>query len=95
MTVLQLYRRLEKLIIEGHARKPVCVDKASFHHNCESDGVTILPVEGVGIELVLQGDDDGGVTINKDGSESYRMTCLLVGNARADWRGNIIEEPAQ
>lgn len=81
ITVNQLHKMLGKLVENGHGRLPMCVDKSSFQHNCESDGVVILPVDQCEVEYVLQSDDDGGVKENQDGSESQRRTAVLRGDA--------------
>lgn len=91
MTVQGLHSRLGKLIDEGHGRKHVHVDKTSFQDNREGDGVTILPLEGLGVRLLNVADDDGGSKFNKDGSESMRQTCVLVGNAAANMKGDIVD----
>ena len=57
-TVASLHKELGRLISQGHARKPVTVNKESFKHNCESDGVTILELCGLGIKWIRVADDD-------------------------------------
>lgn len=89
-TIGRLCKRLEQLVKEGHARKPVVIDKPSFTHNCESDGVTMLPIAGIGIVHVLQCDGDGGTKIKKDGSESHRQCLVLVGCDKGDSKGEIV-----
>lgn len=91
MTVNQLHKRLTKLIAEGFARNPVCVSKTTFTHNCEGDGVTILPVTGVGIRRINIASDDGGTGYNKDGSERTKMTVILSGIAGSNAKGGLIE----
>ena len=90
MTVNQLHKRLGALLAAGHGRKRVCVWKTSFQHNCESDGVVILDLAGLGLMDVLQDDGDGGIRSNKDGSESTRRCLVLVGDAKANMAGEII-----
>jgi len=92
ITVNALHKRLGKLIKEGHGRKTVCVAKTSFSHNCEIDGCTILPVEGLGIEHIRIVDGDGGTALRKDGTERFRQTCLLVGDVAVDLKGNIVDD---
>lgn len=96
MTVNQLHKALGKLLEKGHGRKPVCIDKTSFKHNCEDDGVVILPVCGIEIGSVLQMADDGGIKENKDGSESFRVNLVLYGESgwpkireRSDDEGSV------
>lgn len=81
LTVQQLHKQLGQLVEAGHGRKPVCVDKASFHHPCEGDGVTILHVHSVELEPVLAWQDDG--TTDANGNEHYRQTAVLRGDAPA------------
>ena len=79
MTVQKLHRALEALIAKGHARKPVCVNKRSFTHPLEPDGVAILDVTGLHYEAVVQADNDGGTGENKDGTEPMRRCVVLTG----------------
>lgn len=90
MTLNQLHKRLEKLIADGHGRKPVCVAKETFRDNREDDGCSILQVHGLGLELIHMADDDGGTAVNKDGSERMRWNVILVGSAGANQKGNIV-----
>lgn len=89
-TVAKLHKELQRLIDQGHGRKRVFVDKTSFHHNCESDGVTILELAGLGIEIVPVSDGDGGTKFNKDGSESISTICVLAGGMRANHKGELL-----
>jgi hypothetical protein len=79
MTLNRLYRIIGKLIAEGHGREPVCVNKVSFSHALESDGAVILPVEDISIKCINILDEDGGIQMNKDGTERTRMTAVLAG----------------
>lgn len=82
MTVTALHKRLGELIAAGHGRKPVCVNKVSFHHRQEEDGAVILDIETVsGPTFVCMTDDDGGTKMNRDGSEAGRFTVILEGGA--------------
>jgi hypothetical protein len=81
MNVNQLHKALGALIEQGHGRKPVCIAKLSFTDPLEEDGANILPVEHVtGPEWIYKTDDDGGVKINKDGSEAQTRIVILRGN---------------
>lgn len=91
MTLYQLHKRLGKLLAEGHGRKPVCVAKHTFTHNCEDDGVSILPVVGLGLKFINIADDDGGTGINKDGSERMRRTVILAGSDGATLKGELVD----
>lgn len=92
MNVNQLYKRLGQLIEEGHGRKPVCVAKTTFVDNCEDDGVTILPLVGLGIRAINIHDGDGGTGYNKDGSERLRQTVILAGGMGANSKGELVDE---
>jgi hypothetical protein len=80
MTLNQLHKQLAKLIEQGYGRRQVCIDKASFRDNRESDGCVILPVCIVDAFWVPQADDDGGAATNKDGTERGRATIVLGGS---------------
>lgn len=83
MTVKALHNQLGKLIKDGHGRKPVCVNKTSFHHVLEEDGAVIFDIDDIrGPIFVYMTDDDGGTKFNKDGSESGRYTVILDGGYR-------------
>lgn len=92
MTLNQLHKRLGKLIEEGFGRTPVCVSKDTFTDNREGDGVTILPVEGLGVRRINIANDDGGMGMNKDGTERTRMTVILSGACGADRSGQLIDQ---
>lgn len=82
MNVNQLHKALGELIAKGHGRKPVCINKSSFHHPLEMDGAVILAVRNVsGPQFIVMTDDDGGTKFNKDGTESGSYTVVLEGDA--------------
>lgn len=81
MTVNKLYELLFDLVKKGHGRKPVYVDKATFTDPRENDGPMILPVCELELKWVLDADDDGGIAVNKDGTERGRTTCVLGGSS--------------
>lgn len=81
LTVQQLHKQLGQLVEAGHGRQPVCVDKASYHHPCEGDGVTILHVHHADLEAVLVWQDDG--TTDAQGREHYRRAVVLRGDCHA------------
>jgi hypothetical protein len=81
MTLNKLHKILGKLIDEGCGRYQVSVHKTSFQDNRESDGCVILPVAEVEAYLVPEADDDGGLAVNKDGTERLRGTVVLGGCA--------------
>lgn len=81
-TVARLHKELGKLIEQGHGRKPVQVNKQSFHHPLEEDGAVILDIESIeGPTWVYMADDDGGTKFNKDGTESGKRVVILKGSA--------------
>ena len=90
-TVDRLISTLVKLRDQGHGRKPVCVSKTTFIHNCENDGVTILEVAGVGLMLITNSDDDGGTKWNKDGTESRRFCVVLAGDGGSNNKGELVD----
>lgn len=79
-TVAGLHRELAKLIEQGHGRKPVCVNKASFAHPLEQDGAVILQVAGLAVQFVPAVADDGGTLYRKDGSEAGARVCVIFGD---------------
>lgn len=82
MNVKQLHKELGILIAQGHGRKPVCVNKATFSHPLEMDGAVILAVRSVSPpRFIVMTDDDGGTRFNKDGTESGSYTVILEGDA--------------
>jgi hypothetical protein len=81
-TVARLHRELGKLIEQGHGRKPVQINKQSFHHVLEDDGVVIMDIEAIeGPRWITEADDDGGTKWNRDGSEAGRRVVVLKGGA--------------
>jgi RNA-splicing ligase RtcB len=91
-TVNRLISTLVKLRDQGHGRKLVCVSKTTFIHNCESDGVTILEVAGVGLKSVTNSDGYGNTKWNKDGTVSCRFCVVLAGDGGANIKGELIDE---
>jgi hypothetical protein len=81
ITVNRLHEMLADLIREGHGKTPVCVSKSTFTHNCEEDGITILPVNGCVVKHILMDDGDGGTKYRKDGSECRQKTAILFGDS--------------
>lgn len=82
MTVATLHKQLGALIDAGHGGKPVSVDKETFTHPLEEDGVVILDVQGVeGPRWIPEANDDGGTKWNKDGSEAGYHAVILFGDS--------------
>lgn len=84
MTVAKLHKLLGEMLDAGNGRRPVCVNKASFFHPLESDGVAILDVTEAKAETITMADDDGWTATNKDGSEKTRKVFVLGGGHRPD-----------
>ena len=80
MTILKLSRLCDQLIRNGHARKKVCVQKDTFSSPLENDGAVILPIDKGGLLSFPMIDDDGGVKILADGSESSHTALVLCGD---------------
>lgn len=80
MRLAKLYRELGALIAEGNGRLKVCIDKSTFRHNCEGDGVTILDVGSMELSWVPLSDDDGGTATRKDGTERGSNCVVLYGD---------------
>lgn len=81
MTLNKLHKLLGELIERGHGRKQVLVAKESFRDNREADGCTYLPVCKVDTDWIGLADDDGGMAVNKDGSERGSWSVILGGSA--------------
>lgn len=84
MTVARLHKMLGQLVEEGQGRRPVVMNKASFYHPLESDGVVILDVTEAKPDTTTMADDDGWTATNKDGSEKTRKVFVLGGGHRLD-----------
>lgn len=84
MTVAKLHKILGALVDDGQGRRPVCVNKASFYHPLESDGVSILDVTEANADTITMADDDGWTATNKDGSEKARRVFVLGGGHVTD-----------
>lgn len=81
-TVARLHKELGKLIDQGHGRKSVQINKQSFQHILEDDGVVIMDIEAIeGPRWITKADDDGGTKWNRDGTEAGRRVVILKGGA--------------
>lgn len=81
-TVARLHKELGKLIEQGHGRKPVHINKQSFHHILEDEGVVIMDIESIeGPRWIPISDDDGGTKWNRDGTEAGMRVVILRGDA--------------
>lgn len=82
-TVARLHKELGKLIEQGHGRKPVQINKQSFQHILEDDGVVIMDIKSIeGPIWIPQADDDGGTKENRDGTEAGRRVVVLRGDTK-------------
>ena len=79
MTVARLHKMLGELVADGQGRRPVCVNKESFYHPLEGDGVAILDVTEAKADTITMADDDGWTATNKDGSEKTRKVFVIGG----------------
>lgn len=93
-TVARLHKLLGALIDQGHGRKPVLVNKETFYDPREDDGCVLLKIFGVeGPRWICTADDDGGVKVNKDGTEAGSQVVVLYGclhepkSSEADGKG--------
>lgn len=80
MTIYRLHKLLGELIERGHGRKPVAINKRTFTNPLESDGAVIIDVDSLELYPVPQIDGDGGTKTREDGSECFRITCVLSGD---------------
>jgi hypothetical protein len=82
MNLGQLHKALSVLVEQGHSRKPVCINKASFSSRLEEDGAVIIEVAScVGVVFIQNADDDGDLKFNQDGSQSGSYTVVLQGDS--------------
>lgn len=81
MTINQLHKLTAKLIAQGAGRRAVCIDKATFRHPLESDGVSILDVASADLKVFEMSDDDGGAKILSDGRVATKSALVLGGFA--------------
>lgn len=80
MTLNQLHKHLGEFIRHGYGRRQVCIDKSTFRHNCEGDGVIILQVESLETRWVALSDDDGGIAVDSKGRERGSTQIVLYGS---------------
>lgn len=81
MTINKLHKLLGKLIAEGHGRKTVDINKRTFSHPLEGDGVTIMPVDAIELKNYAVSDEDGGSKITSRGVEITRTSLVLTGGS--------------
>ena len=80
MTINKLHKLLGNLIEQGRGTTPIAIDKRSFVHPLEEDGAVIMDIKALHESWINTIDDDGGIKINKDGSESGRCMAVLIGD---------------
>jgi hypothetical protein len=79
VNINQLHKLTGKLIKQGAGRRSVCIDKTTFTHPLENDGVAILPVEVGELKVYGMRDDDGFSATDKRGREITRASLVLFG----------------
>jgi hypothetical protein len=84
MTVAKLHKMLGQMVEAGNGRRPVCVNKASFYHPLEQDGVVVLDVTEAMEQTITIADDDGWAATKADGSEKTRKVFILGGGHTLD-----------
>lgn len=82
LSVSRLHKELGRLIEQGHGRKKVHIDKSSFHHRLEDDGVVMLPVCAIQVSRIGVSDGDGFAAVTKRGMERTTEVAVLVGDER-------------
>lgn len=78
MTVNRLKKELEKLIVAGHGRATVCVNKNAVTHPLEPDGCCIIPVTSVTIQTHELMDADGGSKVLANGCIAVRTSLVIA-----------------
>lgn len=83
MTVRKLIKLLEELARSHGDRTPVVVDHHEIRASCGNfaDDCSIGEIKSITTEYVYRADDDGGIAVNKDGSERGRI-CIVLGNSQ-------------
>ena len=79
MTVHQLHKQLGKLIAQGHGRKQVVVDRASFYHKL--DNVIYLYVDYAELSSYQLLDDEGHILRNASYEERSITALVLLGDS--------------
>lgn len=79
MRVTTLIKTLQIILLEN-PRASVYIDKTSFNHPLEQDGVTILDVESASRKWIGQLDGDGFMDTNLDGTQKGKFCVVLRGD---------------
>ncbi len=82
MTINQLHKITADLVAKGAGRRGVAIDKSTFTHPLESDGVAILNAETADMECIDLSDDDGGTATRKDGSTKSVVLLVIRGGGK-------------
>ncbi len=77
MTLNAFIKKLQKLQAKGHGKYRMGVDKESLFDG--NGSWVICTIEEASAEAIYQSNDDGGIYVNKDGSERIRNTIVLRG----------------
>jgi len=88
MSVAELHKRLEKLLLLGHGRMKVYVDIQSYN---EPLGLSHQPVQGIGLKTLYVADGDGSFIVNKNGTDRVMNCVSLAGGAGANCFGELVE----
>jgi hypothetical protein len=78
MTVSALYKKLQIMIVAGHGRRRVVINKRSFTHPLESDGCCMLDIVSVSTQVYNKMNDDGGF-LDENGNEKFMRSVVLSG----------------
>lgn len=81
ITLNTLVKQLQKLQEQGHGRKTVAIDKETFKHPLEGDGVCILDILGAKILAMEVADDDGGMKTRSDGTQCIKTQVVIFGDS--------------
>lgn len=92
MTVAKLHKILGKMIEDGFGRRAVLINKETFQHNLEDDGVVMLDICGAVPHTGTYLDEDGCTAVRKDGSECTMRCVLLFGTSGEPSTGMTFEQ---
>ena len=72
MTVGQLNKITSEMVKNGKSRMNVCIDRSTFTHPLESDGLVIMDVSSADTQTFSLMDGDGFTELRKDGTEKRK-----------------------
>lgn len=79
MQLRTFIKKLQDLESNGYSRAAVTINKKTFNHPLEQDGVCILDINTIEGDYILQIGDDGFTKVRKDGQECYRKCVVIKG----------------